>query len=226
MRHQDAKRISSLSSSGFSFTELVVVAALFGLLAMISAPELLRYIRRSRQEGIARQTAALLQRAKMESVRMSAPVVVRLDYDTDEVIAFADLNDEDGDPVSNLLFDPVEGAPQRTTDFEIGRVRLPSGVFFWGAGDPAPEGEQAVAGFTAVAGQTPNAAILQSNGTVRDAGAFRFGDERTNYLEVFVSPAATAKIQLRKHQPDREDPPDDTYYFPPGEGDSRWIWFD
>lgn len=197
------------------------------MLAMLSAPAIKHYIQRSRHEGIARSTAALLLRGRMEAIRMSRPVVVRLDYDNDEVIAFADVNDAGGDPVSDLLYNPVDDLPDGGKDYELGRVQVPEGrLWFWGAGDVAAEGPEAVVGFTAVAGETPNVAILDPDGTVRDRGAFRFGDDRGNVIEVLVSPEATARIQIRKYDPDREDSLDGTGYFPPGSGDQRWVWFD
>jgi len=212
------------SSFGFSLIELLVVVLLISVLALLSAPAIGYWIRRSRHEGIARETSGLLQRAKLQAVRDSVPVVVRLDYDTDEVIAFADFNDADGDPVSDLIFNPVAGATDGTTDYLIGRLRLPARVSFWGAGDAAAEGAEAVLGFTAIAGQSPNAVVFEPNGSVRNRGAFRFGDDRENYIEALVSPEATARIQIRKHHPDWEDPPDDTFYFPPGRGERNWRW--
>ncbi len=213
---------------GFSLVEMLVVVAVVGLLMLISIPKLTYLIRRSRFEAIARETASAVNRARIEAIRRGIPVIVRTDYATDQVVVFADANDAVGDPGSDLLFNPQVGDPEGTTDWEILRLTLPPGVAFWGPEDDDPEQAAAIDGLTDLdgAGDEPFGAVLDINGTIRDIGSFHFGDELGNILQVRISPASTARAQIRKYDPDRAVALDGSHFYAKGEDDQPWRWFE
>jgi type II secretory pathway pseudopilin PulG len=222
-------------AAGFTLLEVLIILALIAIMVAIGVPSLQRYVYQGRIEGIARQTAMLMNRARMEAVRRGVPVVVRADYDSDQIIAFTDVNDSAGVPGSNLAYDPGAGTATGAADYEFARLTLPSKVWFWGANpagspDPSPEGANAVEGFTAQPTLTPNAAVFKANGSIAEQGAFRFGDGRGNFLEVRVAPTATARVRILKFNDDIA--PDtvgaDGKYHPPGKdpgtGGPMWVW--
>jgi len=199
--------------SGFTIIEMIVVVAIIGIMATIGLPNLVRMIHRAKLDGIVRETSVLMQRARSEAVRQNVPTVVRADFARNEVVAFADVDGvAAGDP-SDMIFNPVAGEPHRTTDYELGRYRLPNLVgFAHPSGDPA----ERVDGFTAAGGE--NVAVFDPNGSIRDLGAIRFGDQRGNFLEVRIEPAATARVQVRKWDLDL------AAYQTRNQGDKPWVW--
>lgn len=215
--------------AGFSLVEVVVIFALAAILAFIAVPPLQRFVNRGRLEGIARETAMLMNQARMESIRRGVPVVVYLDYDTDQVIAFADVNDGGGALESNLEYDPGPRTGQGGNDYEIRRLTLPARIAFWGANDSDPEGPDAVWSFTDVPDVEPNAAVFEPDGSVRDRGAFGFGDLHDNFLEVLVSPEATARVVVRKYNSQIPPGLDGSPYHEQGKhpvtGERTWEWY-
>jgi prepilin-type N-terminal cleavage/methylation domain-containing protein len=216
-------------TAGFTLMEVAIVLALIGIMVAIGVPPLQRYVVRGRIEGIARQTAMLLNRARMEAIRRGVPVVVRADYTSDQLVAFADVTDAGGLPASNLEYDPGAGTARGAEDYEIGRLTVPTKVQFWGADDSDPEEADAVTGFTVQPTLTPNAAVFDPDGSIRNQGAFRFGDGRGNFLEVLVAPSATARVQVRKFNADIAAGADGSQYHAsgkdPGTGGPTWVWF-
>lgn len=219
---------ASRRNAGFSLVEFLIIFAVIVIMLLLGMPTLRSLIIRSRLEGIARQTGVMMQRARMESVRRGVPVVVRADYDQDDLFAFADVNDNGGNPTSNLKFDPVAGADDRAADYPVLRMPLPVNLSFWAATDGAAEGPDAIDGFTPVAGETLNVAVFEPDGSIRDRGAIVFADDFGNFLEVRVEPEATAHVQVRKYNPDIPAGPDGSMYHPPGKtatGDPAWVWY-
>lgn len=216
-------------SRGFTLVEALVVLAVVMLVLLLGFPALQNMIVRGKMEGAAQQASTLLRSARFEALKSggaagaarswTARVVVKADFATDEIVTFVDLHDGLGEPRSDLLFNPVAGAPAKTTDYELGRFRLPSGVQFWGPGDAVPEGADAVEGWTddpAGAGLPP-LAVFRSDGTIEEAGALRLGDGRGNRLEVRVSPEATARVEVRKLDADG-------VWRARGDGGKTWEW--
>lgn len=197
--------------AGFSLIEVLVVLVLAGLLMAFMAPFLDRYIHRGKIEGVTRQTATLFQVARIESLRGRAPSRVMADYDNDQVYAFVDFN--------------RNGVLDAATDRELGRVPLPRGVAFWAEEDGEPEEANALITFDddSSCDDCPRGGWEEYNtdGSARQTGAVRFGDQRGNFLEVRVTSAATGKVEIRKH--DRET---DAYWIQgevAGKGKS-WEW--
>lgn len=214
--------------AGFNLIEVITLVALAAILVLFTVPPLQRFVNRGRLEGVTRETAMLMNKARMEAIKRSVPVVVHLDYDADQVIAYADVNDAGGAPVSNLQYDAGALSGRGAADYEIGRVTVPERTFFWGANDAEPEGPDAIWGFTDVPGDL-NAAVFEPDGSIRDRGAYGFGDLHGNFLEVLVAPEATARVVVRKHN--LEIPPglDGSNYHEPGKhpvtGERTWVWY-
>lgn len=115
--------------------------------------------------------------------------------------------------------DGIEDAGKKS----LGRFPLASNVRF--LAPPALAWADAVSGLSPDPANpgAPKVAIFQGDGSVRDTGGFRFGDESGNFLEVRVAPAATARIEVRKCRActDADDPTD---WHAAGDGGEGWTW--
>jgi prepilin-type N-terminal cleavage/methylation domain-containing protein len=199
--------------SGFTVIEMILVVAIIGIMATLGLPNLLRTLHRAKLEGIARETSVLMQMARSEAVRQNVPTVVRVDFTRNEVVAFADVDGPAVGSPSDMIYNPVAGEVHRTTDYEIGRYMLPNRVLFEApAGDPGGP----VKGFTTAG--PDQVALFNPNGSIEDLGAIRFADQRGNFLEVRVSPAATARVQVRKWDPDL------SAWHSRNQEDKPWVW--
>lgn len=208
--------------------EILIVLALLGVTIMFLLPRLIAWTHQNRLNGFARQTSMMMQKARLESIRRNVPVVVLVDFAARQVRGFADVNDEAGEPVSDLIYNPVDDAPAGTTDYPLApAIALTADVLFIGEDETEPNGDLAVDGFTAAPeDDLPEIAVFQPDGSVRNRGAFRFGDLKGNILEVRASPEATGRVQIRKYQPERAEPNlEGTFYFPPASGNERWVWY-
>lgn len=197
-------------AAGFTLIELFVVLAVLAIAVALGIPAIQNLIIRSKTEGFAREASVVMQRTRLEAIKMNREGVVHLDSAERQLVAFIDA-DRDG------TFNPDPAAPYRSADYVLGRLSLPANVEF-----RAPEGLQVEEGFTAVevASGDVQAAVFQPGGSVADAGAFRIGDVRDNFLELRVDPAATGRVGVRKWQ-DEEwlatvDPSDENY--------QPWEW--
>lgn len=204
---------------GFTLVELLVVIAIVMVLATFSWPALHKMIIRSKLHGFAIEVSSAMNRARLESVKRSVPAVVRLDFETDEVVVFVDV---DGDGA----FTPDATVAQGLADFELLRRPRPPRIAFAGP-DDGEEGADTVNGFTPNPEDDtlPNQAVFNPDGSVSQAGGFRFADHRGNILEVRVEPPATARIELLKYDPDWDDPEDsDDHFRAQREGGEPWDW--
>lgn len=181
---------------GFTLIEMIVIMAVIGIAVLIGLPSLQELIHRSKMVGATRDTTTLMQRGRLESIRESAPALVQVDVNTNEVWAFVDADSS--------------GAREAGEPFLMS-FTLPSGVSL-----KAPSGQQAVEGF---AFDDPiGTAVFLNDGSVEAAGAFRFGDFRDNFLEVRVAPRSTARIEIRKWNAV------ENAWQEQGEGGSQWQW--
>lgn len=161
---------------GFTLLEIMVVVAIVGIVALFGLPALQNFIARSKIEGLAHQASVLMHRCRSEAIKQSAETLLTPDVGVGTLVAYADI---DGDR-----------AFTSGVDQEVGRIQAPSGVSL-SSPDSVP-----VEGLTTVG--SDKVAIFNSDGSIDDIGAVRFGDLVGNYLEVRIITAATARIVIKK----------------------------
>ena len=212
----------SRADAGFTLIETIIVMAILAILALFSFPAIHTMIIRSNLEGSARQSTTFFRLARLEAIKNSTPVVVTFNLTDSTFAAFADLNIADGSPGSDLVFNPVGGAPYKTTDYEV----LPPMVLTSGKLDfGGPTADPAVLdGFTlAPSGDT--VLIFNADGTVVHAGGLRIKDTNENFLEIAVRPRTSGKVTLQKWHRD-----DGVWYTrgrknAPGGTTTTWEWY-
>src|SRR5689334_17352492 len=169
---------------GFTLVEMLVVVAILFIAVMLSAPYLSKQIQRSKLIGVAQQASGLMRMARMDAIKHSLCSMVVVNSSRGYVEAFSD---KDGDCLPS------------NADVLIGEVALPKSVAF---ASPCGSGAASIRGMTPWGGGA-NVAVFRGDGSAQHVGAFRFravefGGASPNYMEVFLSPAATARIQVRK----------------------------
>ncbi|MEO8276932.1 MAG: prepilin-type N-terminal cleavage/methylation domain-containing protein [Thermoanaerobaculia bacterium] len=190
------------AESGFTLMEMIVVVAVIGILVLITVPSFLGMLNRFKLTGTTREVAALMQAARLESIKMSRTAQVNYDATSNTFFSFVDL---DGD-----------GTFSDGDKLLAGRVIIPRKVDFWGPGDGGPLGANAIEGWDDA--PVHGGPIYSSDGSVDRAGAFRFRDASGNFLEVRVEVPATGRIVLRKWFEA------DSAFFLNGESGHKWTW--
>lgn len=192
---------------GFTLVEMLVVIAIMSIAVLLAAPYLTKQIQRSKLIGVAQQAAGLMRLARMDAIKTSRCAMVLIDPIRGQMEV---LSDRDG----NCRPSPP--------DERLSEVILPNGVSF---ASPCGVGAASVYRLTPRAG-LPSVAVFRGDGSAEDLGAFRFkavelGGAAPNYLEVFLGPPATARVQVRKWKGgDCDDP---ASWHANGEGGS-WKW--
>lgn len=200
--------------AGYNIVEVMVSMVVLVTAGAVSGPPLANFVHRSKVEGAAYEMSALMRASRAIAITRGSATVVKLDAGTGELIAFADLHGEALDEDPDGVFNPIAGRPERLTDYEIGRVRLPSGVFF-----TAPDGLaglESVEGFNNPAPLPDDSAVFLEDGSLEAPGAFRLADARGNYLEIIAAPRTATRLEVRKW--------DGSYWLSRGQGGSGWEW--
>lgn len=200
----------SRAARGFTMIETLLVLVLLMILMSFAIPSLLGMVRQGKLRGAADETATLMRLARLEAIKRSCPTVVRVldaDGDTPErVEAIVDCNS-----------DGIQDADKKS----LGTLPLPPRIHL--LAPPNLAGKDSVKDFSAdPAGGDAKVAIFQGDGSIRIPGAFRFGDETGNFLEVRVAPQATARIEVRKCLACVAD--DDADWYANGQNGRSWTW--
>jgi prepilin-type N-terminal cleavage/methylation domain-containing protein len=176
---------------GFTLIELLVVMALMLALVGLGIPALQLALHESKIRGIATEVTVLMRQARIDAIKNSAQAIVQIvpstgAGDPGHVRAFSDRNSDsqltDGEPV-------------------LGNIPLPTGISFVDC--TGKTDGNSVDGFYTDPAGGPKLAVFTSNGSLKVdpnviEGAFRFGDPYGNFMEIFVNPVTTAKIEVRK----------------------------
>lgn len=181
---------------GFTLVELLVTLAVLGVLILIGMPALDRAIYSARVRSAIQDISSQTRAARLEAVKRSRRSYVVADFATNEVVVWREDDGTDTLTAGDAL---------------IRRIPL-ARLDFWGPADADPEGPDAVLGFVA---QT---LTFLPNGAALNAGAFRFGDGRGNFIEVRIEPAATGRVSVRKWNED------DSAWREQGEEGESWEW--
>ena len=186
-------------AKGFTILELLIVLVLAMILMLFGLPALYNFIQRGKLEGIARETALLIQAARYNAIKNGGTQsIVKLDLANRQVVSCQD-NDLNG--------------KCDATDPELGRYTLPERITFGGPALGLP-----TTGLTVdPAGGSANIAILKADGSIQDAGGFLLGDVRLNYLEVQISPQGTARVEVLKWD-------GTSAYRSQGDNGMAWTW--
>lgn len=196
---------------GFTLIETLVVLVFLGILLTFAVPSLFTVMRQGKLRGAADGAATLMRQARLEAIKQSCPVIVRpLVADATNPDRLEGVVDCDGDGL------------QDGDRSSLGTLPVPSRTHLLAPPDQA--GKDSVAGLSAdPAGGDVNVAIFRGDGSVQATGSFRFGDDFGNFLEVRVSPAATARVEVRKclactNADDASD------WYANGDGGRAWTW--
>lgn len=185
----------SEEARGFTLIEAMVVLLFVSVMITLGLPALQQLVHRSRLEGAARECAVMCQRARLEAIKQGLPVVVRFDTTDRTVESWVDAN---GDGI------------QDPTEVEIMVMALPGTVNFQGPGATPP-----VQGFTP--DPDGSSVTFLTDGSIDEAGAVHFADSRSNFLQLELTPRATANVEIKKWDPTQSK------WVMPQEG-KPWEW--
>ena len=163
--------------SGFTILEMLVVAGILGLIVLIGLPALLQTMARQRTLSVVNQAKIHMRLAQQEALRRGVEVVIHVDDATGDLVAFADVPDENG--VADRRYDPDPSRPYRTVDYEVLRLKTirrddQAGVTFAapaGGNDWVHEGSDLP--------DSDGGLIYRPDGSLVDAGGFLIGDFRS-----------------------------------------------
>ena len=199
--------------NGFTLVEIIVGVAVIGVLFAIGTPIALRAIHTAKVSSVGYNCNVLVRKAKSEAIKKNSPVVVQYDSAAEVLTAFVDRHGTSIDDPPDFAYNPAAGQSPTATDHEVAQCELPGGLSWGGpASDPS-----IVVGFTLV--NTERLAILEPQGSIRDIGTFRFGDERGNYLAIQIAPTATARVTLLKWDADT------VKWRAQREEGKKWVWY-
>ena len=199
---------SGRGPSGFTLIEMLVVLAILMILLLFAVPALQTAMRQSKLRGAANETATVMRLARLEAIKRSCTAIVKMVIDTaPHMEGFPDC---DGNGVADA------DKPS------LGSFPLPYGVHF--LAPPNLTGVASIGGLSVDPnGGAANVAIFQPDGSIRAIGGFRFGDDNGNFLEVWVEPLATARIEVHKCLL-CTDASVRTDWYANGANGKAWVW--
>ena len=207
-------------AAGFTLVEMIVGVAVIGTLFAIGAPIALRTIHTAKVSSVSYDCNVMVRRAKSEAIRKHSPVVVHYDAELDELVGFVDVHGATPADPPDSIFLAISGQAPTATDHQVARCALPPGLSWGGPPGAGPANAAIALGLTSIGGDDDEqVAIFDPDGTIRDIGAFRFGDQRGNYLAIDIAPAATARVKLLKWDTDDDE------WREQGEDGKKWQWF-
>jgi len=182
-------------ATGFTLVESLIVMVFIAALIALGMPALQEMIHRSRLEGVARETGVLCQATRLEAIKSGAPAGLRLEPASLRMYSWIDIN------ADGKLDEGEQQLADRT---------LPGTVAF---GAPDGEGDP-IEGFDS--DDDGYWITFNTDGSINATGDIRFSDSRANYLQLSLSPAATATVELRKW--------DGSEWMLSGEEGKPWEW--
>jgi len=194
------------AAAGFSLVELLIVIALISILSLVAMPWMLGTLHRAKLVATAKEASTLMQVARLEAIKRSAPTLVAYDSTADGFSVSVDLTQPPDGTFETIL---VPNSP------------LQGKIVLWAPADGAPEGTNAVAEWDDDDEDCPEnrpGPVFASDGSAACGGAFRFADQRGNFLETRVLFPATGKVVIRKWFPTETD------WYENGQAGKKWTW--
>ena len=186
------------TAKGFTLVELIIVVALIGIAVLIGVPALQNYLNRAKVEGTMRNTMLAFRTARYEAIKRSQTVTVQGHLTDGWIDSYIDV---DQDLVYTDGTD-IQVQPRFLIDYPV-TFQEP------GAGQPTTF---AVNAGTFLVG-------FQNDGSVTQAGVIQMGDERGNFIQIEISPAATAKMSRSKwYEPEND-------WLEWGQEGVAWKWY-
>jgi prepilin-type N-terminal cleavage/methylation domain-containing protein len=192
---------------GFTLIEMLAVLAIMLILLLFAVPVLQTTMRQSKLRGITSQTTTLMRQARLEAIRRSCQSIVRIVENPPQMEGFSDCD-------KNGIADVDKPA--------LGSYPLPTGVRFLAPPDLKGKASVAELSPNPIPGEA-NVAIFQPDGSIDQRGGFRFADDRGNFLEVWVEPKATARVEIHKCRL-CTDAGDRADWYAAGAGGEAWTW--
>jgi prepilin-type N-terminal cleavage/methylation domain-containing protein len=199
---------------GFTLIEMIIIVTIIGILATIAAPKIIQMMNKYNVLSYTQTAAACVSKARLQAIHKGRQVFVLLFISENRIRAFID---EDGD----RLDDPDDALEEKV----LCQSGLP-GLLEFGAPPVGPTDGLIIDNFEITMGSIADPIeaqiVFNGDGSVERAGAFRFRDERENYLELRIGPTrAVSRIATRKW--------DDSHsaWFGKDEGHREyqgWIW--
>ena len=184
------------SQSGYSLLELLLVLAIFGILAGISIPQVLVTLDDYRASGAARYLSARIQRTRMEAINRSTAVALQFLQDTDGY-SFGVYVDGNGDGVRtqdirdavDLRMGAVDHLSNNFSDVEFG---LLSGLPAVDAGGVPPGTDPIKLGASNILSYSPSGTSSSGSLYLRGRGASQY------VVRVFGD---TGRVRILKFNP-------------------------
>jgi len=174
---------------------MIVGVAIIGAIGALAIPVLVKTVMVAKVRSVGYDCNALVRRAKADAIKKNSPVVIKHDASANLLTAFVDVHGATINDPPDFQFGPDATAMDFATDHEVAQCILPAGVY-WGGPLADPD---ITLGFTVVGME--KLAVMEPDGSIQDIGAFRFHDQRGNYLSIQIAPAATARVTLLKWDP-------------------------